>query len=91
MAFTLTVTTPDGSLVTTSRPITYGPQVVLAVAHVLHGAAPWMTRRQRDAAGWDVARGRKGVPLVHQESGLVFRVDVIDDQAAARPLVAAAT
>lgn len=45
---------------------------------VLQSAAPWLTRRQRDSAGMRVAHGRRGVPLVHQATGIVFCVERAD-------------
>lgn len=78
MAFVLTTITPDGSK-TVSGSITYGPQVVCAVSEILRRCAPWMPRRERDNAGLHVARGRKGVPLVHLATGLVFQVDTVPD------------
>lgn len=77
MAFTLTTIHPSGAE-TVSRPIMYGPQVVCAVSAILATTRLGLTRRERDRAGLDVARGRKGVPLVHIPSGLAFRVDVIE-------------
>lgn len=76
MAFTLTTITPDGTK-TVSGSITYGPQVVCAVSAILHTAAPWLTRRERDSAGMHIARSRKGVPLVHLATGLVFQVETV--------------
>lgn len=75
--YVLVITAPDGTE-TRNRPVMYGPQLVAAVSAVLHTAAPWLTRRERNTAGMQVARGRRGVPLVHTATGYIFRVELAD-------------
>lgn len=77
MSYVLVITAPDGTE-TRHRPVMYGPQLVAAVSAVLHTAAPWLTRRERDSAGMQVARGRRGMPLVHTATGYIFRVEEAD-------------
>lgn len=76
--FTLTTTHPDGT-VTRYGPVMHGPQIIAVVSAVLQIASAGLTRRERERAGLQVARGRKGVPLVHLATGLVFRVEITED------------